>query len=105
MVGIEENANLGMIDFTAESNGIGSGIQEVSFVTVQGLDGDSNAVLVEYRAELLEAFHCSIPLVGRAAAAGQITNRRIERTSDKMSRPFQRRLRTQLFKMLPCFSS
>lgn len=72
--GIEEDTDVGVVDFVAEAFGFGGGGEGVGFEAVEGLDGEGDVALAESGDELVEAFDGAFPFVIGAAASEELAD-------------------------------
>ncbi len=81
--GVEQQADRGMVDRVAELHAVCGGVQEVRFETVERLECEGDVVLDERVGDRLVALDRTPPLVRGPAAAGQFSNRAVERADDQ----------------------
>src|SRR5947209_15788374 len=94
VIGVEQHADLRVIDLPTQSGRVRSGVQEVRLVSVQRLDRHGYIVLVEPGTEFPKTLDCAFPFVFRATPPGQEADRRIQGSGNQLRANFRARFDT-----------
>src|SRR6185312_460626 len=97
--GVEQNADIGVIDFVAKARGIHGRIEEISFEAIQLLDRQRDAIGGERIADRLQTFDRPLPFIAGAASSGEIADRTVHGAGENFRARIGRRP-DQVFQML-----
>ena len=97
--GVEQNADVGVVDLSAEFVGIGGSVQKVSLEAVERFYRERDAIGGESVAQLLQAIDRILPFIGGAAAAGEIADGAVHGTAKDSGSGFGNGL-DEVFEML-----
>ena len=86
---VEEHAEAGMTDILAQLLRVGQRVDEVGLVAIERFDRYSQLVLRQGRAHRLETFDRPRPFIGRAAAARQVPDRRVNGSAQTLGPEFR----------------